>query len=62
MTKDESIKLMLETFQKVNRIMAEQAGMDAESIENNIAQSSPSIQYMLSEVYEALVANKVINE
>lgn len=62
MTKDESIKLMLETFQKINKVMAEQAGMDAETIENNIVQSSPSIQYMLAEVYEALVANKVINE
>lgn len=62
MNKQEILDLMLDTFQHVNRVMAEQMGMDEETIQSNLDQSRPSIEYMLSEVYNVLVANGIIKE
>lgn len=62
MNKQEILDLMLDTFQHVNRVMAEQMGMDEETIQSNLDQSRPSIEYMLSEVYNVLVANGIIGE
>lgn len=60
MSKEESVALMLTTFQEINRMMATQAGMDEETINNNISQSNPSLEYMLSAVYDKMVESNLI--
>jgi len=60
MNKDQAVALMLSTFQEINRVMATQAGMDEETINNNISQSSPSIEYMLASVYDKMAENNLI--
>lgn len=60
MNKDEVVKIMIESFNSDNYKMAEAAGMLEGEIKKNLETSQPSIEYMLSNIYDILVANSVI--
>jgi len=54
MTKEEAVAIMLESINTDNRAMGLQAGISAEDMENQIAQSQPSLGFMMSNIYDKL--------
>jgi hypothetical protein len=60
MNKDEVVKIMIESFNSDNYKMAEAAGMLESEIKKNLETSQPSIEYMLSNIYDILVTNSII--
>lgn len=60
MTKDEVLRIMLESINSENRKLCKQNGMSDADIELNISQSQPSLAVILSGVYDNLKANNVI--
>ncbi len=60
MTKDEVINIMLESINTDNRAMGLQAGISAEDMETQIAQSQPSLGFMMSNIYDKLKDSGVI--
>jgi len=54
MNKDEVVSMMLESINKDNREMCEKAGMSSADIESQIQQSQPSLNYILSNLYDKL--------
>ncbi len=60
MDKESVINLMTEKFIEGNRFLGQGAGMTDQEIEDKIKEGSTAIQYLLSEVYDALVANNLL--
>jgi hypothetical protein len=60
MTKDEAIKLMLESINTDNRAMGLQAGISAEEMEKQIEQSQVSLNFMMMNIYDKLKESGVI--
>lgn len=54
MEEQEVIKLMLDSFNEDNRMMALQSGMSPDEVESYINQSMPSISFMLTNVYNKM--------
>lgn len=54
MEKDEVVYMMLESVNKDNRELCEKAGMSSADIESQIQQSQPSLNYIMSNVYDKL--------
>lgn len=62
MTRDEVVALMTETFNESNKGMALQAGMSEEEVAKLIDQSTPSINFSLGLVYDALIQKDIIKQ
>ena len=60
MDKDQVVNMMLESFISDNRMMGAGNGMPEDEVEKFIEQSKPSIIYMLSNAYDKLVENKIL--
>lgn len=60
MTKDEAVKLMLDSINNDNRTMGIQAGFNAEDMEKQIEQSQPSLSFMMANIYDKLKESGVI--
>jgi len=60
MTKDEVLKMMLDSMNEDNRQMCQHAGLNEEDAEKQIEQSQPSLVFMLNNIYDKLQAAKVI--
>lgn len=60
MEEQEVIKLMLDSFNEDNRMMALQSGMSAQDVEAYINQSLPSINFMLTNVYHKMKAANLL--
>ena len=60
MSKEEVLNIMLESFVNDNKMMAMGSGMAEEEIEKFMERSLPSIEYMLSNVYDLLVEKQII--
>ena len=60
MSKDEVLSIMLESFNSDNYKMAEASGMLEEDIKQNIENSKPSIEFMLSNIYDILLQKNII--
>lgn len=60
MDKESVINLMTERFIEGNRYLGQGSGMPSEEVEAKIAEGSVAIQYLLSEVYDVLVANDLL--
>lgn len=56
MTKQEIIDIMMESINSDNMQMGIAAGMDEETLKNQIAQSQPSLAFMMENIYNKLVA------
>jgi len=54
MTKDEAIDIMMESINADNKAMGIQAGMSEEDLDSQIAQSQPSLAFMMSNIYDKL--------
>jgi hypothetical protein len=54
MTKDEVIKIMLDSTNADNRVMCEQSGMSKEDAEKQIESSQPSLVFIFGNVYDKL--------
>jgi hypothetical protein len=61
MSKEEVVKMMLESFLSDNRMMAQGSGMPEDELEKMEEKSRPSIEYMLGNVYDLLVTKQLIN-
>ena len=59
MNKEEIIKIMLDSINADNRDLCEKAGMSSSDAEAQIAQSQPSLQFILSNAYDKLNEAKV---
>jgi hypothetical protein len=60
MTKEEVIVLMLDSINEDNRAMGLQAGISAEDMEKQINASQPSLNFMMSNIYDKLKDSGVI--
>ena len=60
MTKDEVIKVMLDSMNEDNRQMCQHAGLNDQDTEKQIEQSQPSLVFMMSNIYDKLQAGGVI--
>jgi hypothetical protein len=60
MTKEEVIVLMLDSINEDNRAMGVQAGISAEDMEKQINASQPSLNFMMSNIYDKLKNSGVI--
>jgi hypothetical protein len=60
MTKEEAIVLMLNSINEDNRAMGVQAGISAEDMEKQIDASQPSLNFMMSNIYDKLKESGVI--
>ena len=56
MTKDETIKVMLDSMNEDNRMMCLQNGMSEEDTNKQIEQSQPSLVYLFGNIYDKLQA------
>ncbi len=61
MSKEEVVSMMLESFLRDNRMMAQGSGMPEEELQKMEEKSKPSIKYMLENVYDLLVTKQLIN-
>lgn len=60
MTKEEAVKLMLNSINEDNKAMGIQAGLNEADLDAQIAQSQPSLSFMMSNIYDKLQAGGVI--
>jgi len=60
MNKEEILILMLNSINDDNRDMAERANMDKDQAEQFILDSQPSLQFMVSNMYERMEAAGVL--
>ena len=60
MSKDEVLNIMLNSVNADNRDLCQKAGMSDSDTEAQIAQSQPSLQFILNNVYEKLKEAGVI--
>ena len=56
MTKDEALKMMLDSINEDNRQMCLHNGMSDEEMEKQIEQSQPSLVFILGNIYDKLEA------
>lgn len=61
MQKDEAVKFIYDRFQEENKALGLSAGMDEAELDNLIQQSSISLMYMFSNVYDRMVEAGLIN-
>ena len=60
MTKEEAIKIMLDSINEDNRAMGIQAGISSEDMETQISNSQPSLAFMMSNIYDKLQSGGLI--
>lgn len=60
MTKDEVIKIMLDSINEDNRTMCLHNGMNEEDTNKQIEQSQPSLVFIFGNIYDKLKDVKVI--
>ncbi|NDB59755.1 hypothetical protein EB001_15105 [bacterium] len=60
MSKEEVIKLMLDSLNADNRELCSKMGMSQEDTETQIEQSQPSLIFMLGNIYEKLKSSNVL--
>jgi hypothetical protein len=56
MTKDEALKIMLDSMNEDNLQMCQHAGLNEEDTKRQIEQSQPSLVFMLGNIYDKLEA------
>ena len=56
MTKDEVLKIMLDSINEDNRQMCQHAGLSDEDAEKQIEQSQPSLVFIFGNIYDKLNA------
>ena len=60
MKKESAIKLMLEKFLEGNRYLGKGSGMPEEEVEAKISEGLVAMEYLLSEVYDEMLANNLL--
>lgn len=60
MTKEEVVKIMLDSINADNREMGKQAGLNAADLEKQIEQSQASLGFMMANIYDKLKESGVI--
>jgi hypothetical protein len=60
MTKEEVVKIMLDSINEDNLALGLQAGIKEEDIKMQIEVSQPSLGFMMSNIYDKLQSNGVI--
>ena len=60
MTKEEIVKFMLDSINQDNRDMCERGGMAADEIDSSIAQSQPSLAYIVENLYTRMKEENLI--
>jgi hypothetical protein len=54
LTKEQAVDIMMESINSDNMQMGIAAGMDEETLRNQIAQSQPSLAFMMENIYDKL--------
>lgn len=60
MDKESVVKLMLEKFLEGNRYLGKGSGMPEQEVETKISEGLVAMEYLLSEVYDALLENNLL--
>lgn len=58
--KTETVAFMLESLNEENRALCLQNGMAADEVERNIEQSQPSLNFILSNIYDKMKAANLV--
>lgn len=61
MNQQEVIDFMVNSINDDNRAFSQQAGLSESEIENNIAQSQQTLQFMMQNIYSKLVQKGIID-
>lgn len=61
MSKEEVIKIMLDSINSDNRELSKKAGMNEETTEKQIEQSQPSLVFILGNMYDKLKVAGVVS-
>jgi hypothetical protein len=62
MSKEDILKLMISSLNKDNLEMAERSNMDRNEIDKMIAESQPSLQFMVSNMYDRMKAADLLKD
>jgi hypothetical protein len=62
MIKEEILKLMVRSLNQDNLEMAERSGMDRSEIDKLVEQSQPSLQFMVSNMYDRMKAADILKD
>lgn len=60
MTKEDILKLMVDSINQDNLEMAERANMDKDQIDRLVQESQMSLQYMMTNLYERMQAADIL--
>lgn len=60
MDREETINLMTEVFNEINKSMALASGMEESEVNKFIEQSTPSINHALSAVYDVMLEKEIV--
>ena len=60
MTKDEVLKIMIDSINEDNLQMCQHAGLSEEETQKQIEQSQPSLVFIMNNIYDKLQAGGVI--
>lgn len=61
LTKEQAVDIMMESINSDNKQMGLAAGMDEETLNSQIAQSQPSLAFMMENIYDRLKAAGAIS-
>lgn len=60
MNKEEVVKVMIDSINEDNKELCLKSGMSEEDAQSQVDQSQPSLQFIIGNVYDRLVATGII--
>jgi hypothetical protein len=60
MNKEETVQLMLQSFEDDNMTFCLQAGMEESEAKDKISESRPTMKYFFSNIYDILLEKNII--
>jgi hypothetical protein len=62
MIKEEILKLMMSSLNQDNLELCERSGMDRDQIDIKVSESQPSLQFMVSNMYDRMKAADILKD
>ena len=62
MIKEEILKLMMSSLNQDNLELCERSGMDRDQIDIKVSESQPSLQFMVSNMYDRIKAADILKD
>ena len=62
MSKEDILKLMISSLNQDNLELCERSGMDRDQIDIKVSESQPSLQFMVSNMYDRMKAADILKD